>query len=65
MDLYDPTLIIIHTSPVVTGATAAEMRPKLLALLRPKVGIAADAPAPRLEAAVDQFLARATNGLEP
>jgi len=65
VDLYDPTLMIIHTSPVVTGAAAAEMRPKLLALLRPKVGVAADATAPRLEAAVDQFLARATKGLEP
>lgn len=65
VDLYDPTLMVIHTSPVVTGATAAEMRPKLLALLRPKVGAAADVPAPRLEAAVDQFLARATKGLEP
>jgi hypothetical protein len=65
VDLYDPTLMIFHTSPVVTGATAAEMRPKLLALLRPKVGAAADAAAPGLESAVDRFLARATKGLEP
>ncbi len=67
IDLYDPTLMIIHTSAVLGGATAAEMRPKLLTLLRPKVGLrgdAADAAAPRLDAAVDQFLARATKGLE-
>ena len=65
VDLYDPTLMVIHTSPILTGANGAEMRPKLLALLRPKIGVANDAAAPRLEAAVDRFLARATRGLEP
>lgn len=65
VDLYDPTLMILHTSTVVTGANAGEMRPKLVALLRPKVGLAADAPATRVESLVDSFLARAAKGLEP
>jgi hypothetical protein len=64
IDLFDPTLMIIHTSVVLTGASPAEMRPKMMALLRQKLGLAADAAAPRLESAVDPFLARTTKGLE-
>jgi hypothetical protein len=65
LDLFDPTLMILHTTAVVTGADAAEIRPKLLALLRPKVGLAPDAPSPRLEAHVETFLAHAMRGARP
>jgi hypothetical protein len=63
LDLFDPTLMVIHTSPVVTGANVGEMRPKLIALLKPKVGVAGDATNPRLDAAADTFLAKAGRGL--
>lgn len=63
VDLYDPTLLVLHTSPVVTGAAVADLRPKLLGILRGKLGVAPDAASPRLEAAVDGFLARTGPGL--
>ena len=65
VDLFDPTLMVIHSTTVVTGATAADLRPKLQALLRPKVGLAEGVVDPRLDAAVDAYLARASRGLEP
>jgi hypothetical protein len=65
VDLLDPTLMVIHTSPVIAAASVAEMRPPLAKFLRPKLGIAEGAAEPRLDAAVDAFLARTTRGLEP
>jgi hypothetical protein len=65
VDLFDPTLMVIHTSPLVTGAAVADLKPRLFGLLRPKVGLSEGASDPRLEAAVDAFLARTTRGLEP
>jgi len=55
--------MMIHTSPIVTGTTPAELRPKMLAMLRPKVGLKPDASDPRLEADLDAFLARTGRGL--
>jgi hypothetical protein len=63
LDLYDPTLMVIHTSPILTGAAPADVRGKLAGLLRGKLGLAADAAEPRLDAAVDAYTARATRGL--
>ena len=63
IDLYDPTLMVIHTSPILTGATPADVRGKLVGLLRGKLGLAADVAEPRLEAVADAFTARATRGL--
>ena len=65
LDLYDPTLMILHTTVVVTGETAADLRPKLLALVRKSVGLAADAPSAVLDRAADAFLARLAASLEP
>ena len=65
VDLFDPTLLVFHTTTVVTGATAADLRPKLVGLLRPKVGLAEGASDPRVDAAVDAWLARASRGVEP
>jgi RNA polymerase sigma factor (sigma-70 family) len=64
LDLFDPTLMVVHTSPVLTGTQVSEIRPKLLFALRPKVGLAPDAPSARLEAAADAFLSRTARGLE-
>ncbi len=65
LDLYDPTLMVIHTSPILAGATPADVRTKLLGVLRGKLSLAADVVEPRLDAAVDAFVARATRGLTP
>lgn len=65
IDLYDPTLMIIHTSPVVVGDTPAEIRTKLLGLVRTQAGIKADAPSPAVDRLVDAFLVRVTPSLEP
>jgi RNA polymerase sigma-70 factor (ECF subfamily) len=64
IDLFDPTLMVIHTSPVLGGQNVAEMRTALTKILRPKVGLAEGATEARFDAAVDAFLARATRGLE-
>ncbi len=58
VDLFDPTLMILHTSPVIVGESAAEIRAKLVGVLRPKVGLPADGPAPALERLADAFMGR-------
>jgi len=63
LDLYDPTLMVIHTSPVLVGATAADVRSKLVGVLRGKLGLTAEVVDPRLDAAADAFVGRATRGL--
>jgi hypothetical protein len=63
IDLFDPTLMVIHTSPIVTGAAVPELRGKLLTMLRPKVALATDAADARLDAAVDAFVARTGRNL--
>ena len=65
IDLYDPTLMIIHTSPVIVGDTPAEIRAKLQGLVRQAAGMKADAPSPPVDRLVDAFLARITPSLEP
>ena len=65
LDLYDPTLMILHTSPVVAGADAGEVRADVGALLRRTLGLAPEAVSPPLDALVDAFTARALRGVEP
>jgi hypothetical protein len=65
IDLFDPTLMVIHSSTVLSEANAADLRRDLLAAVRTQVGVAGDAPAPRVEAAVDAYLARTTRTLSP
>jgi hypothetical protein len=65
VDLFDPTLMVIHNTTAVTGVNAAEIRGKIVGLAKTRAGIGADAAAPRLEAAVDRFVERTTRALEP
>ncbi len=64
LDLYDPTLMILHTSPVLTGADAAEIRTKLGALVRKGLGLPPDAVSAPLEPLLDAFVSRALRGVE-
>lgn len=59
LDLYDPTLMILHTSPVVTGPDPAEIRSKLGALVRKALAMASNAAAAPLEPLLDAFVRRA------
>jgi hypothetical protein len=65
LDLFDPTLLVIHTSPVLAGATLPEVRTKLAKVLRPKAGLEDGVEDPRFDAALDAFLARAGRALQP
>jgi hypothetical protein len=65
LDLYDPTLMILHTSPVVTGADAAQVRAKVGALLRKNLALAPDAVQPALDTLAEAFTTRALRGAEP
>lgn len=65
VDLFDPTLLVLHTSPVLTGSEPAELGRKLSTLLRKKLALADDAGAPRLDAAVAAWQAAATRGSAP
>lgn len=55
-DLYCPTLMLIHTSPVVSGADGAEIRTKVRGLLIERFKIAADHQQ-ALDLALDAWLA--------
>jgi RNA polymerase sigma-70 factor (ECF subfamily) len=57
LDLNDPTLMVIHTSPVLPGANAAEIRTKLIGVLEGKLATG-DAGRPAVERAADAFLQR-------
>ncbi|MCC7138028.1 MAG: sigma-70 family RNA polymerase sigma factor [Planctomycetes bacterium] len=63
IDLFDPTLMVLHTSPVVAATRVEDLRGKLIALLRPKLGLAEGAASPALERAVDAFVGRTTLAL--
>jgi hypothetical protein len=65
IDLHDPTLMILHTTLVVTGATVPEARAKLGKVVRGKLGLDPAASAPALDRDLDAFLARFTPTLEP
>ena len=65
LDLYDPTLMVVHSTVAVTGDGPATFRTKLGAILRGRVGLEAAAPAPRLDALVDAFVARTQRIQEP
>ena len=54
LDLHDPTLMIIHTSPILTGASADEIAVKLTGLLTKKLGLDAEGVA-ALERPLDQW----------
>lgn len=57
LDLNDPTLMVIHTSPVVSGATPAEIRTKLVGVLEAKLAQGEPGRA-ALESAAEAFLQR-------
>jgi hypothetical protein len=57
LDLNDPTLMVIHTSPVISGATPAEIRTKLVGLLEGKLAQGEPGRA-ALESAAEAFLQR-------
>jgi hypothetical protein len=63
-DLHDPTLMILHTSPVVAGADAGQVRTNVGALLGKNLGLAPEAVSPPLDALVEAFTSRALRGAE-
>jgi hypothetical protein len=65
IDLLDPTLLVVNTSHLARGATPAEIRSSLSGALRAALGLAADAPAPRLDPLLDAFVTRTARGLAP
>jgi RNA polymerase sigma-70 factor (ECF subfamily) len=65
LDLYDPTLMILHTTAVLTGQDLAEVRAKTLQRVRKALDLDATTPAPQIEGPVDAFLARTARGLDP
>lgn len=65
VDLFDPTLMVIHTTVLVARESVDEMKKGLATALRPRAGLAEGAVAPRLDAAVDAFLAKTTRALQP
>jgi len=65
IDLFDPTLMVLHTTTVVTGTNAAQIREKLLPIVRSRAGLAADAASTAADRAVDAFVDRTTRGLQP
>lgn len=56
LDLHDPTLMILHTSPVIAGANVDEIASKLSALLARKLDLD-DAAAEALERPLDAWRA--------
>lgn len=64
LDLNDTTLMILHTSPVITGADVGQVRARLGTLLRKKLGLAPESAAPVLDGLLDAFLARALRGMD-
>ncbi|MDJ0974445.1 MAG: sigma-70 family RNA polymerase sigma factor [Planctomycetota bacterium] len=64
LDLHDPTLMILHTSPVLTGADRAEVGAKLKTVLAKKFAVGAD-DAGTLDAAVEAWLGGVARILEP
>ena len=64
LDLNDPTLMILHSTIVVTGADAAQIKAKLGPIVRRALGLAADAAAPALDGLLDAFVARGLRGVE-
>lgn len=64
LDLHDPTLMILHTSPVLTGAGRAEVGAKLKAILARKFAVAS-ADMDSLDAAVESWLGRVEGILSP
>jgi hypothetical protein len=65
LDLYDPTLMVIHTSPVVTGAAPADVAAKLTGLLRQRLQLGEGPPPAALETAVARFLESAGRDMAP
>jgi len=65
LDLNDPTLMILHTSPVVTGGDVEQVRTKLGAMLRRTAGLAPEAASPAVDRLIDAFATRALRGVAP
>ena len=64
LDLYDPTLMILHTSPILTGATASEIEQKLKGILAKKSQLD-EAGLQRLQPHFEAWSARVATALEP
>lgn len=64
LDLYCPTLLILHTSPVLVGADLAEARTKLSAVLTQKFGWTPEQQT-RIEPWLDQWVERVREIAEP
>lgn len=62
LDLHDPTLMILHTSPVITGTSIDEIATKLGGLLAKKLGLADTRP---LEGPLDLWKHDVRGLLEP
>lgn len=63
LDLYDPTLMIIHTSPILTGKKAEEIRDKLAGVVAKRYGLDESALA-RVEPHLSRWLEDVRGSLE-
>lgn len=64
LDLLDPTLMVLHTSPLAAGADSAQIRAALSRGVAQAWGLAEAAQAGPVERLLDAFLARLAPGLE-
>ena len=64
LDLHDPTLMILHTSPVLVGATIDEIATKLRGLLAKKLDLGEEGAA-RLDAPLESWKQDVRGLLEP
>jgi hypothetical protein len=63
-DLHCPTLMLIHTSPIITGADAAELKVKLQKMLSERYSIG-DGQAETLQQLIDSWAADVATILTP